>query len=365
MKKPLAMAVLAILAGGCSDNNPAQIVPPKPITVMTRNIYVGAEFEPLLTTPLNQVPIAAAVIWGKVQATNFPERAGRLAAEIQANNPDVVGLQELSWFYQQSPSDMIGGGTTPATTKVLDFLQLLRDSLAARGLAYTVAVVDTTSDMEVPILTDPNGPSFDDLRWVDGDAILVRSDLGFTDPRHGIYQAKIAIDMGGGVQLNLVRGWGSVDVTLGARAYRFFNTHLESTDATVQEAQGAELLTMAAAETRPMIFTGDFNSQADGSGSHTYQNLTTGGLGDAWVKAHGADPGFTCCHAEDLKNQAVALDLRIDIILVHMGGAGANGACAIDSATAVIFGNTVGERTASGLWPSDHAGLAAQIWYKN
>jgi hypothetical protein len=69
-----------------------------------------------------------------VHATNFPERAQALAAGIAANQPDLVGLQEVSLIRSQVPPDF--SPIPNATTVEFDYLQILLDALAAHGLSY-------------------------------------------------------------------------------------------------------------------------------------------------------------------------------------------------------------------------------------
>src|SRR3546814_16851327 len=56
---------------------------------------------------------AATDAWQGVKATNFPERAGVLANEIENSEPLLVGLQEVSLF-RTGPPDSITATPTPA-----------------------------------------------------------------------------------------------------------------------------------------------------------------------------------------------------------------------------------------------------------
>src|SRR2546426_4833065 len=114
---------------------------PPGLTALTWNVYVGAEIERVLQA---QTPYEAIVLateeWAHVQATDFPARAGVLAGEIAARRPDVVGLQELALYRTTDrPFDEL------ATHVAYDFLQLVIDSLRARGLDYAAAAVDRKS----------------------------------------------------------------------------------------------------------------------------------------------------------------------------------------------------------------------------
>ena len=99
-------------------------------------------------------------------ARNFPERAAALAAEVEATQPDLIGLQEAILVRTQSPPD---GPATPATTVALDFVQILLNALAARALHYEVVVQSINVDAELPSTL-----GFD-VRHTDREVILARA----------------------------------------------------------------------------------------------------------------------------------------------------------------------------------------------
>src|ERR687898_2117877 len=110
------------------------------ITVMTRNVFLGADLSPAIgATSIPQAIDGAGVIWNEMQSTKFAERAVPLAREIKRSNADLVGLQEVALWRVQNPSD--GGAPpvspigTPATTVEQDFLKILRSRL---GRSYRV-----------------------------------------------------------------------------------------------------------------------------------------------------------------------------------------------------------------------------------
>lgn len=204
---PLAAALLVI---GCADGDmsgisadrltpgdarPLDAAGPPGVTVLSWNVYYGTDATPLLTAPADQVPFVAASVWGLAQQTNFPARAGALAQAIAARRLHLVGVAEAAIYRLQHPGDAAFGGTQPATQVVYDFLALLVDSLEARGLHYVVAAADSTTDVELPVITgvDPGTgiPTFDDVRLTDRDAVLVRSDVSYANPRHATYAAFI------------------------------------------------------------------------------------------------------------------------------------------------------------------------------
>ena len=357
MKRVYSLLTSVVLTAACSRDalSPASPVSLKSalptfdggLTVMTRNIYLGADVDPLIAAPPPLVPFVAAETFATIQATDFPARAEALADEIAATNPHLVGLQEVVLLRTQTPGDAAFGGTTPATVVFQDFLEILMDELRARDLEYQVAVVQENVDAEVPTSTGI------DVRLTDRDVILVRDDVEFSDPEHAHYTVNQLVLIGGR-PLFILRGWTSVVASVGDDTFRFFNTHLEvQSGAAVQVAQATELLAVARAEPLPVIMVGDFNSDAGGTQTPTYGLLTGAGLRDVWLDVHPATPGLTCCHAPDLRNETSILNQRIDLILL--------GEAFKTRTHAVVVGDEPRDRTPSGLWPSDHAGVVAAL----
>src|SRR6185436_11564855 len=135
------------------------------VTVMTRNLYFGADLAPAISAQTVPELIGAVThIFGVVQASNIPARAEALAAEIAAAQPDVVGLQEAVLWRSQFPPDF--GPSPNATTVEFDFLQSLLEGLAARGAAYAVVAVHIANDLEAPGLL-PNGACCREIRFTD------------------------------------------------------------------------------------------------------------------------------------------------------------------------------------------------------
>jgi hypothetical protein len=357
----------AVLAAACADGSEAPFDPvpagenavasgARGPVVLTRNMYLGADLTPLLQAPSPQaVPFVAGEVWGRIVASNPPARAGGMADEIAATAPDLIGLQEAVLYQVQSPGDAVGGGTTPATEVAYDFVQLLLDSLAAKGLSYVVAAEGVGTAVEVPVFT---GTGFDDVRFTDREVILARADVAIENPQSGVFAARITMPIGGGggPLLHQVRGWASIDATVRGHAFRFLSTHLEVQGAApIQEAQAAELLSIANTSPLPVVLAGDINSAADGSQTTSYAQIIASGFEDVW---HKGSPGYTCCHAEDLLNSGAHLDQRIDIIFLRGFRTTSHGSI---GAQVRLIGDHSSDRLASGLWPSDHAGVIASL----
>jgi len=89
-----------------------------------------------------------------------------------------------------------------------------------------------------------------------------------------------------------------------------------------------------------------------------YQVLGGAGFADAWSALHPVEAGNTCCHLTDLSNPVPNLTQRIDYVFArgpeqHPAGL---------SGDVHLLGAVSGDRLSGlGIWPSDHAGLAAQL----
>jgi hypothetical protein len=370
MKRLFTLLLGATVVIGCVDRTPMDVSSNRSavagldaaagsgpgITVMTYNVYYGTDPEPLLSvTDPNEIPVVAIPIWALAQQTNFPERAGALAAEIAKQRPHLVGLQEAALWRVQSPSDL----ATPATDVVYDFLALLVDSLAAHGQSYVLAAANATTDIELPVLVGFDGgiPLFDDVRLTDRDAVLVRGDVAWSNAQSDKFNAHIDL-LGSGVY----EGWASVDATIDGQTYRFVTAHLEFQQAApIQELQAQELIDLLQDETRPTILVGDFNSDASGlnpaKATASYGKLLDAGFVDSWNRSGYTTAGLTCCQDKDLLNRFGTYDERVDIIFTRNLPLRTPAGALLSSR--LLVGDRPGDRTNSGLWPSDHAGVVA------
>ena len=164
------------------------------------------------------------------------------------------------------------------------------------------------------------------------------------------YQAALPIPH---FPIEVARGYVAVSATVDDVTYRVVNTHLESFPPEIRGLQAEELTASLSAETLPVILLGDFNTQAvDGA---AYQLLLMAGYTDMW-QADSEGTGDTCCQAKSLRNEQGALDQRIDQIFIK--GVALRQGASIRTAT---VGDKPADRTPSGLWPSDHAGVVAHL----
>ncbi|SRR6266487_3994164 len=363
-------AVLVPLLVACSDQHslgpaPASLSRRTPVasaaasdqpgvTTLTWNVYVGADIGRVIQARTAEEAIVLATEeWAQVRATNFSARASALAQAIAAQRPQLVGLEELAIYRTTDrPFEEL------ATDVAYDFLALLLDTLHARGLDYSAAAVDRTTDIQVPVIVgfDPPGqPIFAGVRFTDGDAVLVRGDVARANPRSGVYTAYVPVTLGG-VSSGVYQGWSSVEAAIEGRTYRFVATHLAGQEVQdIQLAQTQELLALLGPDARPTILVGDFNSDAFGAdptrATPTYGQLSAAGFRDAWVNPDRKTPGLTCCEQADLLNPRPTFDQRIDFIF------GRNLPAGVVPIRREVVGDRPGDRTAAGLWPSDHAGV--------
>ena len=347
----LCFGVLLSILSGCERVTPPMLpegsAPEmQPLTVMTYNVYLGSSVNPVLSVEnLLQVPTAVANVYNNIQVSDFPGRATAIAASIKADQPHLIGLQEIALIRRQSPGDRIAGGTLPATEVVIDYLEILMDALDAEGLDYHVAAKVENVDVEMPMFTETG---VDDVRLTDYDVILARGDVQTAAATAGTYNNAVTVEM---LQLSVPRGYVAVDASVAGRTYRVVNTHLEAFDEAVRVAQTQQLIDSLADETLPIILLGDFNTAApDGT---AYQMLLAAEYIDVWQPDADA-MGNTCCQVGDLRNEMSAHRKRIDLIFVrnHEGEV---------SAITHTVGDKPSDRLPSGVWPSDHAGVVAVI----
>ena len=331
----------------------------RPVDVMTRNLYLGADLAPAIAAGSPQdLAIAATGIWRQVQATDFPQRARALAAEIRESAPLLVGLQEVALWRTGPPDGPPSLGGTPATHVVYDFLEILLRELA-NGHLYEPVVVQQEADLESPTTL-----GFD-VRLTMRDVILVRrgGDVRVASRQSANFAHNLILPIAGGLaSVTSTRGWTAVDVLAKNQRFRFVNTHLEAFSNFFRCAQSLELLDGPLATTSlPIVLVGDLNSAPDDPGftedgspfndTNPYEILTAAGLIDTWTEVHRRNPGNTCCNEADLRNVRPTYVQRIDHVLLSEG----------DTFGSELVGDTSRDRTRGGLWPSDHAGVVATV----
>lgn len=335
----------------------AASVEAEPLTVMSRNLYLGAEIASILgATSGLEVAQRAGASWQQVLDSDVPGRAAAWADEIATARPHLVGLQEAASYWRQAPGDFLVGNPAPALELQYDFVALLLAELTARGTPYYIAAVSPAMHIELPMLR-PTG--LEDIRMLMRDVVLARADVTTRNPQVGTFAVKLELSVAG-MPLVIPRGWASVDAVIGGRQIHFVTTHLEAFHPLAQQAQATELTTLLDGRRRPTVLVGDLNSPADGSGTASYAIVTGAGFADVWPQANGSDPGYTCCQASDLRNTESRLNHRIDFVLVR-DALPQEEPPIVGEVRAWLIGEESADRLSSGLWPSDHAGVVAAL----
>jgi hypothetical protein len=376
------------------------------IDVMTQNQYLGPDLTPVVLAaaaqPFDPVAFNAAVVTALrgIAATRPGPRAQALAAEIAQRHPDVAALQEAYRFaclpYPGVPPQPGRGCDDPTIRDA--FTDHLQDTLAALRGDYVLA--GQVTNLNVPALpfSIDGVPAL--LGVVDRDAILVRRGLPAAPVDFAALGA-CAKPSGEGCNYQTVppalptpagpivleRGFLAVDVTVRERPYRVFTTHLEVRQPLpglpetrlLQVGQAYELAATALGTwdgARTLLVLGDINSDPRDTIPvppypatlpwapslpvvPPYTVFVASGFTDAWTLRPQPGTGESCCQPEDLANRRSALYERIDMVF------------SLRAPSRVLdmrlLGTTAGAKTRppsnGGLWPSDHAALAAKLQF--
>ncbi len=308
------------------------------LTVATWNLYLGAEVELLLgASSLEDLAERAQVLMGQLARTDFTERAATVARLVVEHGVEVLGLQEVS----RLTSAPLHGDSDPAGPTVLaDYLPTLLAALESHGAVFDVHAADVSFDGGLPV----------EDRWVQvtgSNVLLVRRGVGLevVDEATGRFARAAELELAvGGLTFPVRRGWGRVDVERDGARVRVLNTHTEAWDAPVRDAQRDELLAVADGS-GPAVLLGDLNATPDEVG-------VPAPWVDAWLAA-GGDPGggLTCGQSGDLSNESTDLRSRIDYVFTR----------GLTVRTCTVGGGRPQDRTPSGLWPSDHAAVVAEL----
>lgn len=384
-KVPLLCAAMALAFAGTASA--------AEIEVMTQNQYLGANLDPIIAAgaanPFDPVAFNAAVVGALASvAANLPlQRFEALGALIAKRNPHLVGLQEVFHYSCAGPGcadDMVAGAFNDHLAGTLEALD---------GKYEAVAMVENLN-ITIPIQTRTGGAL---VSVLDRDVILARSDIAAdaevvnfpctypsADGCNYFYVGEVTL---AGQLVRVERGYVGIDISVGGKDYRFVDTHLEvrqpqagnPLSRVIQSLQAAELLSTNLAvlpEGRELIVVGDINSAPTDevlpgplppqAATPAYMQFVDWyGMTDAWTQRPGSATGkgapvvgLSCCQDEDLGNHESALYERIDMIFTLTKPKKVQ--------DARLLGEVAGDKTmpkGSGLWPSDHASVAAKIQY--
>jgi Endonuclease/Exonuclease/phosphatase family len=354
------------------------------LTVMTRNLYLGGNIDRPIRAAYDRKGAEGVLALGHanqelreiVERTDFRTRSRLLAAEIAAARPDLVGLQEVA-LWRHGPMQLDKIGQLNATDVDYDFLAILLSDLASRGTPYEVASAQQESDVEAPAFTgnplSGAAGAAEDVRLTDRDVILFRADSGIRIEGRGggHYTTQFKVKLGD-VTLPFIRGYAWADITVGSSPIRFITTHLESHSAKLARAQADELLNGPGGNPGvSTVIVCDCNSNPASLAARTplpigsggaYRLLTNDdGFVDLWVHQPGrADPGSTATLDEFVNDKTPDFTRRIDLVLARPAPP-----VEITASRAELTGNELQDRDpATGLWPSDHAGVVVQLQVK-
>ena len=343
------------------------------IVFMNWNVFIGAAIEDALGVPPEQIQYAAGMAFAQVLANDFASRAVAMGEEAARFDPHLIGFQEVTLF------ELFNGAVF---VPMLDYEEML---LAALGSDYAVAAKSENFQTPVLPVTLPDVPCFADqscapppdcafvgecllLRLTDYDLVMARTDVATDNPQ----AHRFTYNLGDGpfadpsIPFPIYRGWASVDATIEGLELRFASTHLEPADLPdgsivpaleqLQRLQAGELAATIGVDL-PVISVGDYNTDAYGASTATYQDLLAYGFEDAWSQAGG---GMTCCQTEDLSIRQSIRDRRVDLIMLR-GDFGLLEPGIRGAVSTRVLGSRIADLTDTGLWPSDHAGVLATM----
>ena len=394
----LVLALGLTLLPGAADAKGKKKGKGTQLTVMTRNLYLGADLTPALqASNIDQAVDAGGTIVNQVHATKFPSvRAASIAAEIKKRKPDIVGLQEAAWW-RTGPTNALAAVNGPVATQTDpaggDFLTDLLNAINAKGgkkasaakkskkkkgVQYVLANVKPEFDFELPVNDDGNGSGLSGAdhneRLTMRDAILVRKGVGikFKNPTSGTFHTLLREVVGGAVTVDVTRGWNAIDVKAHGRSFHVVDTHLEAFDSQgsnntnqgnslgkgdIRAAQASELVGTGgpAKSTRPVILLGDMNSDDDtvqpNGDRNAYAALTAGGFSERST----ANPLGCCLNDPFLvggPNSINDFDHQVDHVLANT------------NKIRFVKGFVDGRAPVNGLYPSDHAALTSVLKIK-
>ncbi len=365
-KAMILLTTGALTATGVSTASAADNV-----TVMTRNVFLGADLGPALrATGTTEFISAAGEIYRQLETTNFPKRAKGLADEIQARKPDLIGLQEVA-LWREGPVNIDAVlEQKPTASKVYqDFLKILLKQVNKGPVKYEVVKVQKEFDFEAPtdVDGDPKTGLFGadkDMRLTMRDAILKKtgSRVQVKNQRGAQYTKKnsFSVTVAGRVKVTSLRGWLSTQAKVGkGRWFTFANTHLEAFDdrtqvPSVRAKQAGEFAKAMTKVKGPLIAVGDYNSDSPGLVPGDEQAFEA--LAKAGFKDIGTTTPMSCCiSSEDMQTggDISEFDHRVDQIFTTT-----------PKKVKRLKTWVVGREQSYGFWHSDHAGVVGKYALK-
>lgn len=308
------------------------------MTVATWNLYLGADLSAVFGNGRSgDLDADLGEVVRQLSATSFVHRAPLVARTLVAQQVDVVGLQEVcTWTHD--------GAVTA------DFEDLLLAELASLGEEYDVVVRQATFRGRADL---PDALGAGRVALTGHDVLMVRrgGPVRVESSHHGTFSQRLHLEVLGGHHQTVTRGWCAARCRLGedGPGLTVVTTHTEAHGPQERDRQRDELLTAVDALTAPgtpTVLVGDFNAPPAEVGMPPDWQ-------DAWTATgHGSEDaaGHTSGQAPDLTNPDSQLRQRIDYVFVRDA--------------AVVACTRVGadpEDRVEGRWPSDHAGVVAEV----
>ena len=343
--KRLLLAVLVALS--LIPVVPAQAADAQ-VKVMTRNLYLGADVGVAMDL-IPDLSAAAQFMWDQVKKTDFNKRAPKLAAEVIAQKPDVVGLQEATiWFCKKN--------IFSKRTEVFNFTEQFLAATKAQGTEYVLAQKDGKTALNtgysiaaVPFVTMVNDPeTFQPLFGQDkaacgfeiADALAIRADLAGNVLKVGNTEYEQTYTIVPTI-MTIYRGYTWADIQIGNTPVRFVTTHLESLwdENKVPNAaiQAQQLIKDLADTKNPIIVMGDFNS--DPRDPRMPENPNPG---EQPVASDACPAGTSKCNAYLLMSEAGFADAGPDPMLPENYSWGMNALLTGPDATRLKFAKLLG-----------------------
>jgi endonuclease/exonuclease/phosphatase family metal-dependent hydrolase len=338
LSRPARTATIAAALAALLLAAPAQAAPrTTDVTVMTRNLFLGADLIPLATSaPGAEFEQAAGAVLAQVRASEPDARMRVVAREIARAKPDLVGLQEVT-LWRTGPK----GDPARATGVVFDYLAVLRRELAAAGARYRVVADQRTLDLEGP--TDAGV----DVRFSNGNVILARRGVTVRHARSSDFRHQLVIPTRALGDVSVNRSFNQLDAVVRGARLHFVNAHLEAYSPDTRLEQAKELAERALGSRRQTVLVGDLNSGPDLAKPEDrppYEAIA----GAGFKEARTARP--QCCFADDLRTGA--WDHIVDHVMTRP---------AVRLVRSFVTGL---DKTAGGFYPSDHGGVVSVLRLK-
>ena len=317
-------AILAPAAGGAAKH--------PQVTVMTRNLYLGADLLPLAAAapgaPFEQ---AVAATLAHVQSTGPVARMTLIAREIASAHPDLVGLQEVS-IWSTGPV-----GKKP-THVAVDYLKVIMGELSRLHANYRVVARRLSLHIQAPSSTGV------EVGFTDGNVVLARGGVTVSHVHSADFNHLLKITTKALGTIAVTRSWNALDAVANGVHLHFVNTQLEAYDANVRLKQAQELVAAPLKSKLETILAGDLNSSPNlpiAADRLPYRAIQRAGFRDERTSRP------NCCFNDDLRTGA--WDHIVDHIM------------AMPAVKLIRSFLTGAETTAAGRHPSDHGGVVSVV----